>query len=294
MLPVSVVMSTYNRENTIKEAIDSILNQSFCDFEFIIMDDASTDSTEKIIKSYDDDRILYLKNHQNCGCSFNYHVCHNIAKGKYVVHLDDDDVSFRERIAKQVDFMEENLDIALSGTYIETFGENKRPSWVFYYEPKILNIIMNFYNPICHSSVIYRKGYFDKHFINYDVRKKCSQDYDLYKQIVLSGGKIANLPEILTKYRMHKNRITDVKDTQNIQIDVANEIKKELLRRFFNEEQILEFEEYMRGFPYNEYGIYSVIKGLEMLKQSQSVRGEDCSEEIKRLIEDVKNKKFIF
>lgn len=294
MLPVSVVMSTYNRENTIKYTIDSVLNQSFGDFEFIIVDDASTDSTEEIIKSYDDDRILYLKNHKNCGCSFNYHVCHNIAKGKYVVHIDDDDVSLRERIAKQVVFMDENPDITLSGTYIETFGENKRPSWVFYSEPKILDIVMNLYNPICHSSVIYRKSYLDEHFINYDVRKKCSQDYDLYKQIVLSGGKIANLPEILIKYRMHKNRITDVKDTQNIQIDVANGIKKELLGRFFNENRIVEFEEYMRGFPYNEYGIFSVIKGLEMLKQALLERGEDCSFEIEQLIEDVKNKKFIF
>ena len=73
MLPVSVVMSTYNRENTIKESIDSILNQSFCDFEFIIVDDASTDSTEKIIKSYDDDRILYLKNHNLENISFVHH-----------------------------------------------------------------------------------------------------------------------------------------------------------------------------------------------------------------------------
>ena len=105
---VSIVMSTYNRENMVKEAIESILNQSFTDFEFIIVNDASEDNTEETIKSYSDNRILYLKNKQNCGCTFNYHTAHNIAKGKYIVHIDDDDISLPDRIKIQTQFMENN------------------------------------------------------------------------------------------------------------------------------------------------------------------------------------------
>jgi len=294
MPSVSVVMSTYNRENTLRETIDSILNQSYGDFEYIIINDNSADETENIIKSYNDTRIKYLKNARNCGCSFNYHTAHNIAKGKYIVHIDDDDISYRERIEKQVDFMEQNPDIALSGTYIETFGENMRPSWVFYSEPKMLEVVMNIYNPLCHSSVIYNRHYFDKHFINYDINKKCSQDYDLYKQVVLSGGKIANIPKVLVRYRMHNRRITDEKITQNLQIEIASEIKKELLSRFFSPDEMKDFISDMSGFPYNNYGLFRVISALERMKNTGFSQEHLYQCEFQTLINDVKNNKFVF
>ncbi len=291
---VSIVMSTYNRENMVKEAIESILNQSFTDFEFIIVNDASEDNTEETIKSYSDNRILYLKNKQNCGCTFNYHTAHNIAKGKYIVHIDDDDISLPDRIKIQTQFMENNPDIALAGTYIETFGENKRPSWVFYTQPKMLDLAMNIYNPICHSSVIYQKEYLDKNYINYDISKKCAQDYDLYKQIIFSGGKLANIPEVLVKYRMHKNRITDIKNTQDIQIENANNIRNELLSRFYTIDKINEFNTLTNGFPYNKYRIYNVVKALEKLSQTEYYKTNSLEAELEQLINDIENKKFVF
>ncbi len=291
---VSVVMSSYNREDIIKETIDSILNQSYSDFEFIIINDASADKTEDIIKSCSDSRILYLKNKQNCGCTFNYHVAHNIAKGKYIVHIDDDDISHPDRIKIQTEYMENNPYTALAGAYIETFGENKRPSWVFYTDGKMLELAMNIYNPICHSSVIYRKEYLDRHYINYDISKKCSQDYDLYKQIILSGGKLANIPKILVKYRMHKNRMTDIKETQDIQIKNADNIKNELLSRFFNRDEINDFNSLSAGFPYNKYSIYNVVKALEKIKMTEYYRTNALEAELEQIINDVKNKKFVF
>ncbi len=291
---VSVVMSTYNREKTLPEAVNSILEQSFSDFEFIIINDASSDNTESIIKSYSDSRIKYLKNKKNCGCSFNYHIAHNIAKGKYIVHIDDDDISKPDRIQRQTEFLEDNSDIALLGTYIETFGEKKRPSWVFYCEPKMIELVMNLYNPLCHSSVMYRKSYFDKNFINYDINKRCSQDYDLYKQVILSGGKIAVIPEVLVRYRMHENRITNVKNTQNIQIEIAENIKKELLSRFFTAAEAKEFNSYLSGFPFNKYGIYSVITGLDKMKKTEFSKNNGYEANIDKLITDIKKKKFVF
>ncbi|MCD7779479.1 MAG: glycosyltransferase [Candidatus Gastranaerophilales bacterium] len=203
-----------------------------------------------------------MNNKKNCGCTFNYHNANNLAKGKYIAHIDDDDISFQNRLEKQLSFMENNDDIALSGTYIQTFGENVRPSWVFYTTSEKLDFMMNFYNPICHSSVIYRKNFVDKNAINYDIAKKCAQDYDFYKQILLRGGKLANIPEILVKYRMHLNRLTDIKETQEIQINNAAKIKKELLSRFFNEKIITEISALTLGFPFNDYSKDNVIAAI--------------------------------
>lgn len=287
---VSVVMSTYNRADILKESVDSILNQSFTDFEFIIINDCSTDSTLDIISSYSDSRIKLISNRSNYGCTFNYHLANNLAKGQYVAHIDDDDVSFPARLQKQVEFMEKNNDISLLGTLIETFGDGKRPSWVFYEESNILEFVMNFYNPICHSSVMYRKSFVDKQSINYDVSKKCAQDYDFYKQIILKGGKLANLPEVLVKYRMHKNRLTDVKETQNIQIDVAENVKNELLSVYFSKSEIYQIKEKMKDFPFNKYNEEAVFQGLEFV----DLRINSNTELSKKIIFDIKNKRFQF
>lgn len=287
---LSVIMSTYNRENMVLETIESVLNQTFRDFEFIIIDDNSTDNTSSIIKNIKDSRIKLIQNTHNCGCTINYRLAHNISKGKYIAHTDDDDISFPDRFEKQINFMESNPQIALSGTFIETFGENRRPDWVFYTNPDIIDFVCNLYNPICHSSIIYRKTFMDENFINYNPLKKCAQDYDFYKQILLKGGKIANIDEILVKYRMHKNRLTDIKETQDIQIYNAEVIRKELLLRYFNDTETEDFLKLIKGFPYNEYNKTTVIEGINKLGE----KIPNSNNIIKQLTEDIINNRFTF
>ena len=110
---LSVVMSTYNREHLVKETMESVLNQSFSDFEFIVIDDCSTDNTSQILHSFDDNRIKILKNSQNNGCTFNYHIAHNLSKGKYIAHIDDDDICLPNRFEKQLDFLNQNEEISI-------------------------------------------------------------------------------------------------------------------------------------------------------------------------------------
>ena len=263
---LSVVMSTYNRLQMLPEAVESVLTQSFGDFEFIIIDDNSTDGTFDYLHSLCDDRIKLFKNVENRGCTFNYHIAQNIAKGKYIAHIDDDDISLPARFEKQISFLESNKEISLLGTFIETFGENQRPSWVFYTEPEKIDLCMNFYNPICHSSITYRKDFVDKNFINYNLACKCAQDYDFYKKILFAGGKLANIHEVLVKYRMHSNRLTDIRDTQQIQIDVAENVKTELQLRFLSKEEHKKISDLMTGFPYNDYRLDDVVKALEIVK----------------------------
>ncbi len=261
---VSVIMSTYNRENLLKDAFESVLHQNFKNFEFIIIDDNSQDNTLDFLKNYNDKRLKIYKNKHNSGCTFNYHNAQNLAEGEYIAHIDDDDIWLYDKLQKQIDFMENNKNIALSGSFIETFGENARPSWVFDTDKDKISFLMNFYNPICHSSIIYRKSFMLKKGINYDINKQCSQDYDFYKQIIEAFGQISNLPEILVKYRMHKKRITDIKETQNIQIYNAENTKTGLLKRFLNEYEIKKIKELMTGFPFNSYNTDNVLSAIEI------------------------------
>ena len=291
---LSVVMSTYNRENLLKDSVDSVLDQSFEDFEFIIVDDCSTDSTFELLSSYNDKRIRLYKNSQNKGCTFNYHISHNLAKGKYIAHIDDDDICMPNRFEKQMKYLEQNPNISLLGTYIETFGENARPSWVFYTEPEKIDFLINFYNPICHSSIVYNKSFADKNFINYDLNCKCAQDYDFYKQFILKGGEIANLDEVLVKYRMHQVRLTDVFDTQQVQIEVAEKVKQQLLSRFFNNEEISVLNKLLFDFPYNNYDKQAVLKAFEIVKEKTLMLNLYSENTIDSVISDIKNNLFLF
>jgi len=119
---VTVLMSVYNGSKYLAEAIESILHQSYTDFEFLIINDGSTDLSEKIIKSYNDRRINYIKNNENIGLtrSLNKGLC--LARGKYIARMDADDISMPDRFKEQVDFMEKNENVVACGTFIELFG----------------------------------------------------------------------------------------------------------------------------------------------------------------------------
>ena len=291
---LSVVMSTYNRAHLVKETMESVLNQSFSDFEFIVIDDCSTDNTSQILHSFDDNRIKILKNSQNKGCTFNYHIAHNLSKGKYIAHIDDDDICLPNRFEKQLDFLNQNEEISLLGTFVETFGENERPSWTFYTEPEKIDFVMNFYNPFCHSSIIYDKEFADINSINYDLTCKCAQDYDFYKQFILKGGKLANINDVLVRYRMHPKRLTDVFETQQIQINVAERVKEQLLSRFLNRDEINEVNKLLTNFPYNEYNMENAIKAICFVGEMATSKGFYSSKTIDSIVDDVKNNLFSF
>ncbi|MBQ9246373.1 glycosyltransferase [bacterium] len=291
---ISVVMSTYNRANLLPQAIESVLNQSFDDFEFIIVNDNSTDNTDEILKSYKDNRVKIFTNKTNCGCTFNYHNENTLSKGKYIAHIDDDDIWLDKKLERQYEYMENNQWIAITGTYIETFGDNVRPSWIFYTEPKEIDFSMNFYNPICHSSVMYRKDYIEKNGINYDITKRCAQDFDFYKQIILSGGNIVNIPEVLVKYRMHPIRLTDIIETQQIQIDVAEKTKAELRARYLNKEEEERFKYLTEGFPFNEYNKYNVLGAVQMLENKINKTDINFIKAIDKIKTDILNNLYKF
>ena len=202
---ITVLMPVYNCELYIKEAVGSILNQTFTDFEFLIIDDASTDNTVKIIKEYNDSRIKLIEKPVNTGYTNSLNYGLKIAKGKYIARMDGDDISFPERFAKQIAYLDVNPDVVLCGTSYEIIGETKRTIIPENHNAIKLTLLKE--NCIAHPSVMIRKDVLYKFSIDYDILKEPAEDYDMWVRL-LPIGKLHNLQEVLLKYRIHTKSVS--------------------------------------------------------------------------------------
>lgn len=269
---ISVVMACYNREDFIGIAIESILNQTYTDFEFIIIDDCSTDNSAKIIESYanSDQRIKFIRN------SANMHLIHNLregfrqAKGKYIARMDDDDISLPTRFEKQIKYMEENPDIAVLGTFIELISKSKAESWVVASEPDKIAALMLFFNPMCHPTVMIRKSFLKSHNLNYSKEALYAEEYDLWKEVILKGGKLANLPEVLLKYRVHAKSITSGEATNKVQKQTAYRVKQELFNKYFGGKLSFKDFGYDIKYPFDNNPTRNILSAFDKIKKFPS------------------------
>lgn len=207
---VTVLMSAYNAEAYIADSVNSILNQSFTDFEFIIINDGSTDSTGEYLSEIEkrDHRIKYIINEKNIGLAGALNKGLRLSKGKYIVRMDADDVSLPNRIQKQVTYMDSNPEIGVSSGWILSFGE-KSTVWKC---PEIHDQIwtrMFFRNSLWHPAVIFRNGILKNYNFEYDENYERSQDYDLWSKMA-SVTKFGNLQEVILKYRLHENQVSKI------------------------------------------------------------------------------------
>jgi glycosyltransferase involved in cell wall biosynthesis len=221
---VSVVMPAYNVEKYIGEAIESILNQTFKDFEFIILDDCSKDKTLELINKYADmdSRIVVMRNDENLKLARTLNKGFAAAQGKYVARMDADDCSLPERLAKQVDYLEQNPKVGVLGGYMLIMNQDGIIKGKRKYHATDENIRKHLfrYSPFCHPAIMIRKDIFDK-TQGYIHEYNPAEDYDLYFQL----GKFcqfANLKEELIKYRVVENSMTTgkLKDMELKTIDV--------------------------------------------------------------------------
>jgi len=200
---VSVVMPVYNAQEFLAEAIESILEQTYENFELIIVNDGSTDKSEMIINSYKNSRII-LVSRENKGVSASRNEAMALAKGKYIAMQDADDLSDKNRLHKQVNFLEDNPEIGLLGSnyhVIESDSKNICMTTDVFTRPKDLKIAEVFSNQFGQGTVMMRASHVkDK---SYDEALALSEDYDLWTRLSRIT-KIANLPEPLYKWRNHK------------------------------------------------------------------------------------------
>ena len=220
---ISVVMPVYNGEKYLREAIDSILNQSFSDFEFIIVNDGSTDRTEEIVFSYDDKRIVYIKNQENLNISKTLNKGIEIAKGKYIARMDDDDISLPTRFERQIDFLEKNKDVGVCDTWLKTFGDIEE-DWAMpvSHEEKLVSLL--FHSSIAHATVLMRKNILNGMSQLYKDSFSAAEDYELWTRLA-SVTKFAGIPEVLYKYRFHSEQTDNAK-----QLEIANKVRSNYIK----------------------------------------------------------------
>lgn len=199
---ISVILPVYNAQPFLKEAIESILNQSYSNFEFIIINDGSTDDSEKTILQFNDSRIKYYYQ-QNKGLGATLNIALSLCAGKYIARQDQDDVSYPDRFKKQIEFLEKNPTTVLLGTRAKILIENTTE--IKYHNHAThsadLKFDLLFDNPFVHSSVMFKKSIIDEVGI-YTIDRNLYEDYDLWSRMALNG-EVANLPDILLDYRHH-------------------------------------------------------------------------------------------
>jgi len=205
MPDVSVLMPVYNGERFLREAIDSILHQTYRDFELLILNDGSTDASLTIINSYTDPRIRLIDNEQNRGLTATLNRGLEEASSDLIARQDADDLSSPNRLAKQVEFFKHHPDVALLGTQARFIDERGYSSGSILQRACSHDSIkwdLLFDNSFTHSSVMFRKRVVQGELGGYDETFSYCQDYELWSRVATSHH-VANLIESLVSYRIH-------------------------------------------------------------------------------------------
>ncbi len=223
---ITVLMPVYNCENYIFEAVESILKQTYHNFELIIIDDCSTDNTIAKIKEFTDDRIHLIQKEKNSGHTNSLNFGLQIAKGKYIARMDGDDISLPMRFEKQVSFLEANEDVVLCGTQYKVIGTEKVCNHPLSHDEIKVKLLLGSY--IAHPTVMFKKEFFDNHNLSYNSEMEPAEDYDLWSRVVFLG-RVANLKEVLLHYRVHEQQMSKVKNEK--QEFLANKIRLNLLKK---------------------------------------------------------------
>ena len=197
-------MSVYNGEQYLEDAIECILNQTFRDFEFIIVDDGSTDDSLQIVQDYarKDTRIQVLRNGQNIGLSASLNKGLHIARGEYIARMDADDISLSQRLEKQVAFMDAHPEVGICGSWVEIIGEFAGQVWRYPVSNDAICACMLFANTLVHSSVILRQTTLRQYNLQYDAQMRYAQDYELWSRAMFVT-QFANVDHVLMHYRVH-------------------------------------------------------------------------------------------
>ena len=207
---VSVLMPVYNTERYLSDAVDSILTQTFTDYEFIIVDDGSTDSTWEILTRYDDPCIRLVRNENNIGLIGSLNRGLELARGEYIARMDADDISLPERLATQVQYLDSHPEVGVLGSDFQIIDEEGNPRGIKKHprEHGLVKWKLYFNSPFGHSTVMMRRQLVCQ-VDAYQPDMRHAEDYDLWRRLSYIT-RFANLPVVLLKYRMHKTRVSEL------------------------------------------------------------------------------------
>ena len=279
---ISVIMSAYNSERYITQAIESILNQTFKDFEFIIINDASTDKTLNIIKKYakKDKRIKIINKKTNSGAADSRNKGLKISKGEYIAIMDADDISLPERFKIQYNYLEDNPKIFLVGGSYELIDSkgNKLNEVITSLNPQEVAELLPKKNIIHNPTVMLRNIGVPRYRIKFEQ----GEDYDLWLRFLTEGKKLSVLLNIIIKYRFHPNSYTTLSNKkQTLFVEKARQFYFERVKRgldhynFFNVKEISNSNEKVIG------------KGMVQIKEIKFFfRNSDDMKRFRKLIKE--------
>lgn len=207
---VSIIMPVYNNEKFILEAVDSIVKQTYADFELIIIDDASTDNTVNQIDSFRDNRIKLLQNHQHEGISSSLNKGIKLCNGELIARMDGDDVSSSSRLQKQVDYLKSNPDISICGSNIILINADGSFICEHNYnsdDEKIKTDLFFGKTSLAHPAIMFRKSMIEQ-FGTYDQSFDYAEDYELYCRLSPNIS-FHNMQDHLLLYRQHSASVSN-------------------------------------------------------------------------------------
>ncbi len=310
---ISVLMPVYNCSKYIYNSTISILNQTFSDFELIIIDDCSTDNTVDILKKFNDERIVLIVKQKNTGITNSLNYALDISKGKYLARMDGDDISNIDRLEKQYKFMEGHPDVVLCGGGYEVIKSNyehaqqgdifvqKAPaatldvltrSWIRIFWGKG-NIRIKTFKPyllhgellfdlathcsFAHPTVMIKSEVLKMNKVKYNPKFEPAEDYEMWTKLS-EYGKLANIPDILIKYRRHEYQTTNTRSFE--QKEISKEIALNHIKKLSKQ---------------NIYSEYYINHKLDALSDYKKYKSVEC--DIQKYFEDNKivlNPKIVF
>lgn len=232
---VSVVMPVYNGGQYLAGAINSIMEQTFRDFEFIIIDDGSTDSSVETIWSFRDKKIVFHQNQNNIGNYASRNIGMEMARGRYVCVMDADDISFPHRLERQFAYMEANPDVGICGSFIQLLPSKMIPNSIV--DEELLKIAFLSNSHCAHPSLIMRKSYLEKFELKYNETYYYAADYDICAR-GFQCFKVRNIPDILLQYRRHQKQISIAKFAEQKKFADMIRLKQLTENLWFNIEDI--------------------------------------------------------
>lgn len=225
---VSVLMPAYNSEKYIAEAIESILNQTFTDFEFIIINDGSTDGTSKIVRKYAnrDPRIKFIDNKRNQGLIAVLNQGLDLCTGEYIARMDSDDISRPERFKLQVDYMDAHPNVGVVGAWCQKFGNQVKNDVFKYQESMRLFDLLIYGSRVSHPTAMIRTSVLRNNKIYYDPKYPHAEDYGFWVSIA-RVSEIHNLQTVLLDYRWHDTNVSVLH--HKTQMESAERVRHDLL-----------------------------------------------------------------
>lgn len=228
---ISILMPVFNAEKHLRDCIMSILSQEYENFEFLIINDGSTDNSHQIINSFSDERINYFKNDENRKLIYTLNKGISLCKGKYIARMDADDIALPSRLKIQSDFLEKNDKIDILGTNITTINEHNIETGERNYpttNDEILYHLLFINCPIAHPTVMIRKKVFDEFNIYYNENYLHAEDYKLWVDLI-NKVQFHNCNEPLLLYREHGSQVTSKHQKTNKSL--SSKIKSEVIKK---------------------------------------------------------------